>query len=202
MKQISGMFLSLVLLLSLLCGCQMLSGSYLQPVKLTESERDLLQLTHQTLPLVMDYHVEGAKFMSIDRMTLQDGQWVSEETQIFSVTNEDASQPMQGRMALNYSTASDNFGLTSVAAQLGDGACLRSAELSNSSTYELRSAAANQNESTVTLNQPVYLLIFCADKPGNISNGAVATDPLAHPEAFTSDDVQMITVTFSDKEPA
>lgn len=202
MKQISGMFLSLVLLLSLLCGCQMLSGSYLQPVKLTESERDLLQLTHQTLPLVMDYHVEGAKFMSIDRMTLQDGQWVSKETQIFSLTNEDASQPMQGRMALNYSTASDNFGLTSVAAQLGDGACLRSAEFSNSSTYELRSAAANQNESTVTLNQPVYLLIFCADKPGNISNGAVATDPLAHPEAFTSDDVQMITVTFSDKEPA
>ena len=202
MKQISGMFLSLVLLLSLLCGCQMLSGSYLQPVKLTESERDLLQLTHQTLPLVMDYHVEGAKFMSIDRMTLQDGQWVSEETQIFSVINEDASQPMQGRMALNYSTASDNFGLTSVAAQLSDGTCLRSAELSNSSTYELRSAAANQNESTVTLNQPVYLLIFCADKPGNISNGAVATDPLAHPEAFTSDDVQMITVTFSDKEPA
>ena len=202
MKQISGMFLSLVLLLSLLCGCQMLSGSYLQPVKLTESERDLLQLTHQTLPLVMDYHVEGAKFMSIDRMNLQDGQWVSKETQIFSLTNEDASQPMQGRMALNYSTASDNFGLTSVAAQLGDGACLRSAEFSNSSTYELRSAAANQNESTVTLNQPVYLLIFCADKPGNISNGAVATDPLAHPEAFTSDDVQMITVTFSDKEPA
>lgn len=167
----------------------MQTGSYLQPVKLTESERDLLQLTHQTLPLVMDYHVEGAKSMSIDRMTLQDGQWVSEETQIFSVTNEDASQPMQGRMALNYSTESDNFGLTSVAAQLGDGTCLRS-------------AAANQNESTVTLNQPVYLLIFCADKPGNISNGAVATDPLAHPEAFTSDDVQMITVTFSDKEPA
>ena len=96
----------------------MQTGSYLQPVKLTESERDLLQLTHQTLPLVMDYHVEGAKFMSIDRMTLQDGQWVSKETQIFSVTNEDASQPMQGRMALNYSTASDNFGLTSVAAQL------------------------------------------------------------------------------------
>ena len=202
MKQISGMFLSLVLLLSLLCSCQMLSGSYLQPVKLTESERDLLQLTHQTLPLVMDYHVEGAKSMSIDRMTLQDGQWVSKETQIFSLTNEDASQPMQGRMALNYSTASDNFGLTSVAAQLGDGACLRSVEFSNPSTYELRSAAANQNESTVTLNQPVYLLIFCADKPGNISNGAVATDPLAHPEAFTSDDVQMITVTFSDKEPA
>lgn len=202
MKQISGIFLSLVLLLSLLCGCQVQTGSYLQPVKLTESERDLLQLTHQTLPLVMDYHVEGAKFMSIDRMTLQDGQWVSKETQIFSLTNEDASQPMQGRMALNYSTASDNFGLISVAAQLGDGACLRSAELSNSSTYELRSAAANQNESAVTLNQPVYLLIFCADKPGNISNGAVATDPLAHPEAFTSDDVQMITVTFSDKEPA
>lgn len=202
MKRISGIFLSLVLLLSLLCGCQVQTGSYLQPVKLTESERDLLQLTHQTLPLVMDYHVEGAKFMSIDRMTLQDGQWVSEETQIFSLTNEDASQPMQGRMALNYSTASDNFGLTSVAAQLGDGACLRSAELSNSSTYELRSAAANQNESAVTLNQPVYLLIFCADKPGNISNGAVATDPLAHPEAFTSDDVQMITVTFSDKESA
>ena len=202
MKQISGIFLSLVLLLSLLCGCQMQTDSYLQPVKLTESERDLLQLTHQTLPLVMDYHVEGAKFMSIDRMTLQDGQWVSEETQIFSVINEDASQPMQGRMALNYSTESDNFGLTSVAAQLGDGTCLRSAEFSNSSTYELRSAAANQNESTVTLNQPVYLLIFCADKPGNISNGAVATDPLAHPEAFASDDVQMITVTFSDKEPA
>lgn len=202
MKRLSAIFLSLVLLLSLLCGCQVQSGSYIQPVKLTESERDLLQLTHQTLPLVMDYHVEGAKSMSIDRMVLKDGQWVSEETQIFSVTNEDASQPMQGRMALNYSTESDSFGLTSVAAQLGDGTCLRSAELSNSSTYELRSAAANQNESTVTLNEPVYLLIFCADKPGNISNGAVATDPLAHPEAFTSDDVQMITVTFSDQNPA
>ena len=198
MKPLSAIFLSLVLLLSLLCGCQVQSGSYIQPVKLTESERDLLQLTHQTLPLVMDYRVEGAKSMSIDRMVLKDGQWVSEETQIFSVTNEDASQPMQGRMALNYNTESDSFGLTSVAAQLGDGTCLRSAELSNSSTYELRSAAANQNESTVTLNEPVYLLILCADKPGNISNGAVATDPLAHPEAFTSDDVQMITVTFLD----
>ena len=202
MKRLSTLFTALILSCLLCCGCQLEQTSYLKPVKLTESERELLQLTQQTLPLVMDYHVEGARSMALDIMTLQDGQWVSEETQIFSVTNADASHPMQGRMVLNYSTESDSFGLTSVAAQLGDGTCLRSAELSNSSTYELRSAAANQNESTVTLNEPVYLLIFCADKPGNISNGAVATDPLAHPEAFTSDDVQMITVTFSDQNPA
>ena len=102
-------------------------------------------------------------------------------------------------MALNYSTESNSLGLTSAAVRETAGSLARTSELSNHSDYEMRSAATNQNETAVTLNEPVYLLLFCADKPDNSSDGTVPTDPLAHPETFTSEYVEMITVTFSEK---
>ena len=191
MKRILALMLSLTLCMTLLCGCQVQKGNYLKPVKLTESERELLTLTNPNLPILIDYHVEGAKSMAIKKMILKDGAWVKE--------TDDASKPMEGRMALNYSTESNSFGLTSAAVRETAGTLARTAELSNHSDYEMRSAATNQNETTVTLNEPVYLLLFCADKPDNSSDGTVPTDPLAHPETFTSEYVEMITVTFSDK---
>lgn len=102
-------------------------------------------------------------------------------------------------MALNYSTESNSFGLTSAAVRETAGSLARTAELSNHSDYEMRSAATNQNETAVTLNEPAWLLLFCADNPDNPSDGTVPTDPLAHPETFTSEYVEMITVTFSEK---
>lgn len=102
-------------------------------------------------------------------------------------------------MALNYSTESNSFGLTSAAVRETAGTLARTSELSNHSEYEMRSAATNQNETTITLNEPAWLLLLCADNPDNPSDGTVPTDPLTHPESFTSEYVEMITVTFSDK---
>lgn len=199
MKRILGLLLSLTLCMTLLCGCQVQKGNYLRPVKLTESERELLTLTNPNLPILLDYHVEGAKSMAIEKMILKDGTWVKEEDSLFAMETDDVSKPMEGRMALNYSTKSNSFGLTSAAVLETAGSLARTAELSNHSDYEMRSAATNQNETIVTLNEPVYLLLFCADKLDNSSDGTVPTDPLAHPESFTSEYVEMITVTFSDK---
>lgn len=67
MKRILGLMLSLTLCMTLLCGCQVQKGNYLKPVKLTESERELLTLTNPNLPILLDYHVEDAKSMATKR---------------------------------------------------------------------------------------------------------------------------------------
>lgn len=118
MKRILGLMLSLTLCMTLLCGCQVQKGNYLKPVKLTESERELLTLTNPNLPILLDYHVEGAKSMAIEKMILKDGAWVKEEGSLFAMETDDASKPMEGRMALNYSTESNSFGLTSAALRI------------------------------------------------------------------------------------
>ena len=79
MKRILALMLSLTLCMTLLCGCQVQKGNYLKPVKLTESERELLTFTNPNLPILIDYHVEGAKSMAIKKMILKDGAWVKEE---------------------------------------------------------------------------------------------------------------------------
>ena len=104
MKRILGLMLSLTLCMTLLCGCQVQKGNYLKPVKLTESERELLTLTNPNLPILLNYHVEGAKSMAIEKMILKDGAWVKEEGSLFAMETDDASKSMEGRMALNYST--------------------------------------------------------------------------------------------------
>lgn len=199
MKRILGLLLSLTLCLGLFSGCQVQKGNTLKPVKLTESERELLELTNPNLPLLLDYHVEGAKSMAIEKMLLKDGAWVKEEGSIFAMEADDTSKPMDGCIALNYSTESNSFGLTSAAVRETAGTLARTSALSKNSDYEMCSAATNQNEAAVTLNEPVWLMLFCADKPGHPSDGAVPTEPLAHPEIFTSEYVEMITVTFSDQ---
>lgn len=199
MKRILGLLLSLTLCLGLFSGCQVQKRNYLKPVKLTESERELLTLTNPNLPILLDYHVEGAKSMAIEKMVLKDGAWVKEEGSLFAMETDNTSKPMEGRIAINYSTETNSFGLISAAVRETAGSLARTGELNNHSDYEMRSAATNQNETTVTLNEPVWLLLFCADKPDNASDGAVPTDPLAHPETFNSEYVEMITVTFSDQ---
>lgn len=69
MKRILALVCILTLCLTAFSSCKTAdsqTANYLKPVKLTESEQQLLTLTHPAEPLLLDYCVEDAASLSID----------------------------------------------------------------------------------------------------------------------------------------
>lgn len=200
MKRILALVCILTVCLTAFSSCKTAdsqTANYLKPVKLTESEQQLLTLTHPAEPLLLDYCVEDAVSLSIDTFSLQNGQWVK-ENQVLALAQDDAAKPMSGRLALNYTAWGDSFGLDTIAVQDTTGSVIRSGELPKENAYEFRASSVSRKETAVVLNEPVCLLLFCADKPETVSNGKIPTDPFYNPEVFTSEYVQIVAITFSD----
>lgn len=75
MKHILCLCLS-VLLCCLLCtGCKQQPDNFVQSAQLSQSEQELLQLLEIEQPQLFDFSVRGAKSLSLELFTLENGSW-------------------------------------------------------------------------------------------------------------------------------
>ena len=75
MKHILCLCLTALLCCLLYTGCKQQPASFVQSAQLNQNEQELLQLLEIEQPQLFDFSVEGAKSLSLELFTLENGSW-------------------------------------------------------------------------------------------------------------------------------
>ena len=75
MKHILCLCLTALLCCLLYTGCKQHPTSFVQSAQLSQNEQELLQLLEIEQPQLFDFSVEGAKSLSLELFTLENGSW-------------------------------------------------------------------------------------------------------------------------------
>ena len=75
MKHILRLCLTALLCCLLYTGCKQQPASFVQSAQLSQNEQALLQLLEIEQPQLFDFSVQGAKSLSLELFTLENGSW-------------------------------------------------------------------------------------------------------------------------------
>ena len=192
MKHILCLCLTALLCCLLYTGCKQHPTSFVQSVQLSQNEQELLQLLEIEQPQLFDFSVEGAKSLSLELFTLENGSWKPAGS--FSGNIDQPS--CTGRILCRTDPdthqisglAVDNLGsIQRIQPQIGS--------LPAATGY---GQGATSGRTEIILEQPVALCVLYLNWQQKDSYTHYLPDyALENPQEIESDAAQLVTLTFS-----
>lgn len=194
MKRRLYLCLTVLLCCLLFAGCRQLPASFVQSAQLTPTEQSLLQLLDVEQPQLFDFSVEGAKSLSLELFTLEDGSW--QPAGSFSGS---LDQPVStGRILCR--TDPNTHQISGLAVEN-----LGSIDRIQPQMQTLPPAvgygqSAISGRTDIALEQPVALCVLYLNWQAKDSYTHYLPDyALENPQEIKSDAAQLVTLTFSAK---
>lgn len=192
MKHILCLCLTALLCCLLYTGCKQHPTSFVQSAQLSQNEQELLQLLEIEQPQLFDFSVEGAKSLSLELFTLENGSWKPAGS--FSGNIDQPS--CTGRVLCRTDPdthqisglAVDNLGsIQRIHPQIGS--------LPATTGY---GQSAISGRTDIILEQPVALCVLYLNWQQKDSYTHYLPDyALENPQEIESDAAQLVTLTFS-----
>ena len=192
MKHILCLCLTALLCCLLYTGCKQQPASFVQSAQLSQNEQALLQLLEIEQPQLFDFSVEGAKSLSLELFTLENGSWKPAGS--FSGNIDQPS--CTGRILCR--TDPDTHQISSLAVEnLGSIQRIQpQMESLPAATGYGQSAISGRPD--ITLEQPVALCVLYLNRQQKDAYTHYLPDyALENPQEIESDAAQLVTLTFS-----
>lgn len=192
MKHILCLCLTALLCCLLYTGCKQQPASFVQSAQLSQNEQALLQLLEIEQPQLFDFSVQGAKSLSLELFTLENGSWKPAGS--FSGNIDQPS--CTGRILCRADP--DTHQISSLAVEnLGSIQRIQpQMESLPAATGYGQSAISGRTD--ITLEQPVALCVLYLNWQQKDSYTHYLPDyALENPQEIESDAAQLVTLTFS-----